>query len=61
MSISGYLCVSHLLSLFISLCVSDARMDIKNNEKKLALEMATNAQCASLIKRKQGGSKSFRP
>uniref|UniRef100_A0A8C8M287 Osteoclast-stimulating factor 1 n=1 Tax=Oncorhynchus tshawytscha TaxID=74940 RepID=A0A8C8M287_ONCTS len=39
----------------------NARMDIKNNEKKLALEMATNAQCASLIKRKQGGSESFRP
>ncbi|KAK6312888.1 hypothetical protein J4Q44_G00162350 [Coregonus suidteri] len=34
----------------------NARMDIKNNEKKLALEMATNAQCASLIKRKQGGN-----
>uniref|UniRef100_A0A8C7CC11 Osteoclast-stimulating factor 1 n=1 Tax=Oncorhynchus kisutch TaxID=8019 RepID=A0A8C7CC11_ONCKI len=33
----------------------NARMEIKNNEKKLALEMATNAQCASLIKRKQGG------
>uniref|UniRef100_A0A4W5KTY6 Osteoclast-stimulating factor 1 n=1 Tax=Hucho hucho TaxID=62062 RepID=A0A4W5KTY6_9TELE len=39
----------------------NARMDIKNIEKKLALEMATNAQCASLIKRKQGGSESFRP
>uniref|UniRef100_A0A8C7CQE6 Osteoclast-stimulating factor 1 n=1 Tax=Oncorhynchus kisutch TaxID=8019 RepID=A0A8C7CQE6_ONCKI len=39
----------------------NARMEIKNNEKKLALEMATNAQCASLIKRKQGGSESFRP
>uniref|UniRef100_A0A8C7CFZ8 Osteoclast-stimulating factor 1 n=1 Tax=Oncorhynchus kisutch TaxID=8019 RepID=A0A8C7CFZ8_ONCKI len=38
----------------------NARMEIKNNEKKLALEMATNAQCASLIKRKQGGSESFR-
>ncbi|KAG7271693.1 hypothetical protein CRUP_025554 [Coryphaenoides rupestris] len=34
----------------------NARTDIKNNEKKLALEMATNAQCASLIKRKQGGN-----
>uniref|UniRef100_A0A3Q1IX86 Osteoclast-stimulating factor 1 n=1 Tax=Anabas testudineus TaxID=64144 RepID=A0A3Q1IX86_ANATE len=32
----------------------NARIDIKNNENKLALEMATNAQCASLLKRKQG-------
>ncbi|MBN3297817.1 OSTF1 factor, partial [Amia calva] len=35
----------------------NARTDILNNEKKLALEMATNAQCASLLKRKQGTSK----
>ncbi|KAA8592724.1 hypothetical protein FQN60_018179 [Etheostoma spectabile] len=32
----------------------DPRTDIKNNEGKLALEMATNAMCASLLKRKQG-------
>uniref|UniRef100_A0A3Q3K1J9 Osteoclast-stimulating factor 1 n=1 Tax=Monopterus albus TaxID=43700 RepID=A0A3Q3K1J9_MONAL len=32
----------------------NARTDIRNNENKLALEMATNAQCASLLKRKQG-------
>ncbi|XP_061116028.1 osteoclast-stimulating factor 1 [Conger conger] len=30
----------------------NARTDVLNNEKKLALEMATNAQCASLLKRK---------
>ncbi|MBN3289834.1 OSTF1 factor, partial [Polypterus senegalus] len=29
------------------------RTDILNNEKKLALDMATNAQCASLLKKKQ--------
>lgn len=34
----------------------DARTDIRNNESKLALEMATNAQCASLLKRKQGSN-----
>uniref|UniRef100_A0A3B1J1Z8 Osteoclast stimulating factor 1 n=1 Tax=Astyanax mexicanus TaxID=7994 RepID=A0A3B1J1Z8_ASTMX len=32
----------------------NARTDILNNEKKTALEMATNAQCASLLKRKHG-------
>ncbi|RXM97812.1 Osteoclast-stimulating factor 1 [Acipenser ruthenus] len=32
------------------------RTDILNNEKKLALDMATNAQCASLLKRKQGSN-----
>uniref|UniRef100_A0A672IZL8 Osteoclast-stimulating factor 1 n=1 Tax=Salarias fasciatus TaxID=181472 RepID=A0A672IZL8_SALFA len=32
----------------------NARTDIRNNENKLALEMATNAQCASLLKRKLG-------
>uniref|UniRef100_A0AAR2KYU0 Osteoclast stimulating factor 1 n=1 Tax=Pygocentrus nattereri TaxID=42514 RepID=A0AAR2KYU0_PYGNA len=31
----------------------NARTDVLNNEKKTALEMATNAQCASLLKRKQ--------
>lgn len=36
---------------------SDARIDIRNNENKLAVDMATNAQCASLIKRRQGGRK----
>lgn len=30
-----------------------ARTDLKNNEKKLALDMATNAACASLLKKKQ--------
>lgn len=30
-----------------------ARTDLKNNEKKLALDMATNATCASLLKKKQ--------
>ncbi|TWW60626.1 Osteoclast-stimulating factor 1 [Takifugu flavidus] len=34
------------------------RTDIRNNENKLALDMATNAQCASLLKRKQQSSKS---
>uniref|UniRef100_A0AAX7SDN5 Osteoclast-stimulating factor 1 n=1 Tax=Astatotilapia calliptera TaxID=8154 RepID=A0AAX7SDN5_ASTCA len=33
----------------------NARIDIRNNENKLAVDMATNAQCASLIKRRQGG------
>uniref|UniRef100_A0A3B3UHK2 Osteoclast-stimulating factor 1 n=1 Tax=Poecilia latipinna TaxID=48699 RepID=A0A3B3UHK2_9TELE len=36
------------------LLAKNARIDIKNNECKLAVEMATNAQCASLIKRKLG-------
>ncbi|KAF3815932.1 hypothetical protein GH733_016037 [Mirounga leonina] len=31
-----------------------ARTDLRNNEKKLALDMATNAACASLLKKKQG-------
>lgn len=31
-----------------------ARTDIRNNEKKLALDMATNAASASLLKKKQG-------
>ncbi|XP_029961103.1 osteoclast-stimulating factor 1 isoform X1 [Salarias fasciatus] len=34
----------------------NARTDIRNNENKLALEMATNAQCASLLKRKLGSN-----
>uniref|UniRef100_A0A8D3BZ90 Osteoclast-stimulating factor 1 n=1 Tax=Scophthalmus maximus TaxID=52904 RepID=A0A8D3BZ90_SCOMX len=34
----------------------NARTDIRNNENKLALEMATNAQCATLLKRKQGSN-----
>lgn len=42
--------------LISDLIISDARIDIRNNENKLALEMATNAQCASLLKRKLGGS-----
>ncbi|XP_077615417.1 osteoclast-stimulating factor 1 [Crocuta crocuta] len=31
-----------------------ARTDLRNNEKKLALDMATNAACASLLKKKEG-------
>ncbi|XP_055979360.1 osteoclast-stimulating factor 1-like [Sorex fumeus] len=31
-----------------------ARIDLRNNEKKLALDMATNAVSASLLKKKQG-------
>lgn len=31
-----------------------ARTDLRNNEKKLAFDMATNAACASLLKKKQG-------
>uniref|UniRef100_A0A673UUK0 Osteoclast-stimulating factor 1 n=1 Tax=Suricata suricatta TaxID=37032 RepID=A0A673UUK0_SURSU len=31
-----------------------ARTDLRNNEKKLALDMATNAACASLLKKKLG-------
>lgn len=45
-----------VLSVWVCL-FSDPRTDIRNNEKKLALDMATNAQCASLLKRKQGNSK----
>ncbi|XP_060055288.1 osteoclast-stimulating factor 1 isoform X3 [Erinaceus europaeus] len=42
------------------LLAKGARTDLRNNEKKLALEMATNAACASLLKKKQGtGFKSF--
>ncbi|NXW21595.1 OSTF1 factor, partial [Circaetus pectoralis] len=35
------------------LLAKGARTDLKNNEKKLALDMATNASCASLLKKKQ--------
>lgn len=35
-----------------------ARIDLKNNEKKLALDMATNAACASLLKKKQSAGMS---
>uniref|UniRef100_A0A8C2T9E3 Osteoclast-stimulating factor 1 n=2 Tax=Coturnix japonica TaxID=93934 RepID=A0A8C2T9E3_COTJA len=35
------------------LLAKGARTDLKNNEKKLALDMATNAACASLLKKKQ--------
>ncbi|KAL4623180.1 osteoclast-stimulating factor 1 [Arapaima gigas] len=38
------------------LLTKNARTDIRNNEKKLALDMATNAQCASLLKRKLGNN-----
>lgn len=42
--------------VYIAICVViDARTDVVNNEKKTALDMATNAQCASLLKRKLGG------
>ncbi|XP_025940153.1 osteoclast-stimulating factor 1 isoform X2 [Apteryx rowi] len=34
------------------LLAKGARTDLKNNEKKLALDMATNAACASLLKKK---------
>lgn len=56
----GYLCLplfSFYFFMGVKMFVSDARTDIRNNENKLALEMATNAQCASLLKRKQGSSK----
>lgn len=36
---------------------SDPRTDLRNNENKLAVDMATNARCASLLKRAQEGSK----
>ncbi|XP_075415658.1 osteoclast-stimulating factor 1 [Tenrec ecaudatus] len=36
------------------LLTKGARTDLRNNEKKLALDMATNAACASLLKKKQG-------
>uniref|UniRef100_A0A8D2LGB2 Osteoclast-stimulating factor 1 n=1 Tax=Varanus komodoensis TaxID=61221 RepID=A0A8D2LGB2_VARKO len=37
-----------------TLLAKGARTDLRNNEKKLALDMATNAACASLLKKKQG-------
>lgn len=40
-------------------CYKGARIDLKNNEKKLALDMATNAACASLLKKKQSAGISF--
>lgn len=45
----------HINKLFF---VSDPRTDIRNNENKLAEDMATNAQSASLLKRKHQSSKS---
>lgn len=36
------------------LLLKGPRTDLRNNEKKLALDMATNAQCASLLKKRQG-------
>ncbi|XP_013885489.1 osteoclast-stimulating factor 1 [Austrofundulus limnaeus] len=39
----------------------NARTDIRNNENKLALEMATNAQCATLLKRKQSTNNIRKP
>ncbi|NXD18432.1 OSTF1 factor, partial [Nothocercus nigrocapillus] len=36
------------------LLAKGARTDLKNNEKKLALDMVTNAACASLLRKKQG-------
>ncbi|GAB5579705.1 osteoclast-stimulating factor 1 [Prionailurus iriomotensis] len=44
----GYADIVHLL------LEKGARTDLRNNEKKLALDMATNAACASLLKKKQG-------
>lgn len=35
------------------LLLKGARIDLRNNEKKLAMDMATNAQCASLLKKRQ--------
>lgn len=51
------ICSFYFFSVSLFMFASDARIDIRNNENKLALEMATNAQCASLLKRKQGSSK----
>lgn len=52
----GLLCidVSHMVH---TLSASGARTDLRNNENKLALDMATNAQCASLLKKAEAGSK----
>uniref|UniRef100_A0A8D1SX55 Osteoclast-stimulating factor 1 n=1 Tax=Sus scrofa TaxID=9823 RepID=A0A8D1SX55_PIG len=41
------------------LLAKGARTDLRNNEKKLALDMATNAACASLLKKKQGTGTCF--
>lgn len=38
------------------LLAKDPRLDIRNNENKLAVEMATQPMCASLIRKKQGGN-----
>ena len=38
------------------LLAKGARTDLKNNEKKLALDMATNAACASLKKKQTAGT-----
>ncbi|KAM7019202.1 osteoclast-stimulating factor 1 [Tautogolabrus adspersus] len=38
------------------LLAKDPRTDIRNNENKLAVEMATNPMCASLLRKKQGGN-----
>lgn len=38
------------------LLAKGARTDLRNNEKKLALDMATNAACASLPKKQQQGT-----
>ncbi|XP_063769929.1 osteoclast-stimulating factor 1 isoform X2 [Pseudophryne corroboree] len=35
------------------LLLKGSRTDLRNNEKKLALDMATNAQCATLLKKRQ--------
>jgi len=50
----------HVQYCLYCVCVHivDAGTDVLNNEKKTALEMATNAQCASLLKRKLGGGES---
>lgn len=36
------------------LLLKGARIDLKNNEKKVPLDMATNPQCSSLLKKKSG-------
>lgn len=40
--------------IYVSCVGKGARTDLRNNEKKLALDMATNAACATLLKKKQG-------
>lgn len=55
-SVFFFFCLS-FKHLFVHAFAPDPRTDLRNNENKLAVDMATNARCASLLKRVQAGSK----